>query len=228
MKPEEIEALSATMAAVVREQVDAATRPLLERIASLEAREPPTVITEKGDQGERGQDGIDGKDGLDGKDGRDGLDAVEFIRDANGHLIATLSNGTTKDLGKVDGDKGATGKDGRDGADGVGFDDLDVIHDGVRGFTFRFTKGDRVKEFPFTLPVVIDKGIYRDGTGYDAGDGVTWAGSFWIAQENTAEKPDSGKGWRLAVKRGRDGKDAPAGPEKSKQPLRVGVPARGE
>ena len=64
-----------------------------------------------------------------------------------------------------------------------------------------------MKAFEFSLPVVLDKGVYKAGEGYQAGDGVTWAGSFWIAQEDTTEKPDGGKGWRLAVKRGRDGKD---------------------
>ncbi|MCO6386232.1 hypothetical protein [Aliihoeflea sp. 40Bstr573] len=125
-----------------------------------------------------------------------------------------------------DGEKGQDGKDGRDGVDGLGFDDLDVVHDGARGFTFRFARGDQVKEFPFTLPVVLDKGVYKAGDDYEPGDGVTYGGSFWIAQEKTAEKPDSGKGWRLAVKRGRDGKSAPVAASGAKEPIRVGVPAK--
>jgi hypothetical protein len=58
--------------------------------------------------------------------------------------------------------------------------------------------------------VVIDRGVWREGQEYKAGDGVTWAGSYWIAQKDTSAKPDSGDGFRLAVKRGRDGKSADA------------------
>ena len=85
------------------------------------------------------------------------------------------------------------------------------MHDGGRGFTFRFVRGEQIKEFAFTLPVVLDRGVFKVGETYQAGDGVTWGGSYWIAQGETAEKPDSGKGWRLAVKRGRDGKDGKDG-----------------
>lgn len=104
--------------------------------------------------------------------------------------------------------QGEKGDKGEDGADGLGFSDLQVIHDGERGFTFRFARGQQVKEFPFMLPLVLDRGVFKDGTAYAKGDAVTWAGSLWIAQKETETKPDGGDGWRLAVKRGRDGKDA--------------------
>jgi hypothetical protein len=61
---------------------------------------------------------------------------------------------------------------------------------------------------------VIDRGVWREGQ-YKAGDAVTWAGSLWIAQKDTDAKPDSGDGWRLSVKRGRDGKAA--------EPVKVGA-----
>ncbi|RCS21462.1 hypothetical protein DUT91_23885 [Phyllobacterium salinisoli] len=77
-------------------------------------------------------------------------------------------------------------------------------------FTFRFAKGDRVKEFTFSLPVPLDRGVFKDGSTYETGDGVTWGGHYWIAQDTTTDKPDSGKGWRMAVRRGRDGKDPKA------------------
>lgn len=99
-------------------------------------------------------------------------------------------------------------KQGRPGEPGLGFDDLEVIHDGERNLTLRFARGEQVKEFPLTLPIVLDRGVFKDGTEYVKGDAVTWAGSLWIAQKDTNTKPDSGEGWRLAVKRGRDGKDA--------------------
>jgi integrin beta 3 len=69
-----------------------------------------------------------------------------------------------------------------------------------------------VKEFTFHVPTVIDRGVYRADESYQRGDGVTWAGSFWIAQKDTSAKPDAPDGgWRLAVKRGRDGKDGKDG-----------------
>lgn len=62
--------------------------------------------------------GIDGKDGANGLNGKDGLDFVQFVRDVDGHLIGTLSNGSVKDLGEIDGQDGAPGRDGVDGRDG--------------------------------------------------------------------------------------------------------------
>lgn len=97
----------------------------------------------------------------------------------------------------------ADGKDGRDGRDGVGFDDLEVEYDGKKTVTFRLTRGDVEKSFDLVLPIILDAGIYKEGAAYQAGDGVTWGGSFWIAQKDTGKKPDTGD-WRLAVKRGRD------------------------
>jgi len=137
----------------------------------------------------------------DGKDGKDGLDAVSFIRDANDHVIVTMSDGSIRDLGEF------KAKDGKDGADGLGFDDMtEELADDGRTIIRRYVRGDQVKEFRHSLAVVLDRGVYQEGAEYKAGDGVTWAGSFWIAQKDTATKPDSGDGWRLAVKRGRDGK----------------------
>jgi integrin beta 3 len=67
--------------------------------------------------------------------------------------------------------------------------------------------GELVPGGTLTFPVVLDRGVYKTGQTYQAGDGVTWAGSFWIAQRETSEKPGEGPtGWRLAVKAGREGK----------------------
>lgn len=224
-------ALAEATATIVREHVERATAPLIERIAQLEKRAP-----EKGEPGEPGKDGADGKDGRDGQDGapgekgldgangrdgqpgadgKDGVGLAGAVIDRSGGLVITLTDGTTRELGQVvgkDGAAGLNGKDGadgapgRDGADGFGFDDMSFEHDGERGFVLRFVKGDRTKEFAFEVPMVIDRGVWREGN-YQKGDATSWAGSLWIAQKDTDAKPDSGDGWRLAVKRGRDGKD---------------------
>lgn len=227
-------AFGAEVVSVVRNYIDAVVTPLISRLDAIERRAAekgergekgdagpagpqgergePGPAGDTGPQGERGLQGLQGERGEPGQkgdpglNGKDGLDAVEFMIDLRGNLIATLSNGTTKDLGRINGNDG---KDGADGSDGLGFDDLSVLHDGERSFTFRFSKGDEIKDFQFKLPFVLDKGTYKAGTTYERGDGVSWAGCFWIAQSDTSEKPDTGQGWRLAVKRGRDGKDAP-------------------
>lgn len=142
--------------------------------------------------------------------------------DRDNKLVLTFSNGETKELGNVVGD------DGKPGADGLGFDDLSVEYDGEKTVTLKFVRGEQSKEFPLVLPVVIDRGVFSEGKTYEPGDGVTWAGSFWIAQESTTEKPDSAKGWRLAVKKGRDGKDGKIAPASPNQPIRVTIPKDGE
>ncbi len=142
--------------------------------------------------------------------------------DRENKLVLTFSNGDTKELGNVVGD------DGKPGADGLGFDDLSVEYDGEKTVTLKFIRGEQSKEFPLVLPVVIDRGVFSEGKTYEPGDGVTWGGSFWIAQENTTEKPDSAKGWRLAVKKGRDGKDGKIEPAAKSGPIRVTIPKGGE
>jgi len=82
---------------------------------------------------------------------------------------------------------------------------MDLVTD-ERGAFLRFNRGDVTKEF--FVPIVLDRGVYSDGKTYYKGNGVTWSGSFWIAQDETSGvKPGTGAtAWRLAVKRGADGK----------------------
>lgn len=152
---------------------------------------------------------------------KDGVGLAGAIIDREGRLAITLTDGAIRELGPVvgkDADHVAIAEriDARfkalpvpkDGVDGLGFDDLTVEHDGERGFTFNFVRGEQSKSFTFSLPVVIDRGVYQAERGYEPGDAVTWAGSLWVAKAATTAKPDTGPDWRLAVKRGRDGKDA--------------------
>lgn len=183
----------------------------------------PGALGEKGERGEKGEQGPKGdpgepgpagKDGRDGKDGKDGVGLADAVIDRDGQLVVTMTDGRAKALGIVvgkDGAPGERGADGRDGKDGLGFDDLSVEQRDDRTFVFRFARGEQVKEFAFSVPVVIDRGVYRPENAYAKGDGVTWGGSFWIAQKDTSEKPGDGDGWRLAVKKGRDGRDGKDG-----------------
>jgi hypothetical protein len=110
-----------------------------------------------------------------------------------------------------DGLPGVPGRDGQPGApgaDGLGFDDLTVERDHERRIVFKFTRGDRVKEFPVEVPAVIYRGVYAEGTAYQLGDTVTWAGALWHCNAPTATRPGQGNpAWTLCTKAGRDGRD---------------------
>lgn len=152
----------------------------------------------------------------DGEPGRDGIAApvvAAAIKDHEGELVLTLTDGTILRTGIFD------GKDGKDGEPGLDVDDIDLTlaQDG-RTVVFGFERGALKQSFEIAFPVVLDRGVYREGQTYEQGDAVTWGGSLWIAQRDTSAKPETDGDWRLAVKRGRDGKDAtpterrPSGP----------------
>lgn len=160
---------------------------------------------EKGDRGDTGPQGLTGKDGV-------GVAGAMLAKD--GTLVLTLSDGTLRELGIVvgkDGAPGERGADGTDGRDGVGFDDLEATYDEHGRMSLSFTRGEVVKTF--RVPGLLDRGVYKDGEHYLKGDGVSWGGSFFIAQKDTDTKPGEGRAeWRLAVKRGREGREGKLGP----------------
>lgn len=155
----------------------------------------------------------DGAPGRDGKDGANGAGIAGAVINRDGHLIITLADGTTVDLGPIVGKDGEPGAPGKDGRDGFGFDDLEVVSLGEKGFVFRFTRGDQVKEFILPVMGFVYRGVWKEGE-FAAGDAVTWGGSLFMADRATKAKPETPEGvkdWRLAVKRGRDGKDGKPG-----------------
>lgn len=155
---------------------------------------------------------------------KDGIGLAGALIDRRGNLVVTLTSGETRDLGDVvgkDADMAAINaiiaekvaavpipKDGKDGRDAFQLEDFEAsVMDDGRTIRFAMTAGDVQHAYHLPFPVVIDRGVYREGQKYQHGDAVTWAGSVWIAQKETEAKPDAGGGWRLSVKRGRDGKD---------------------
>ncbi|UZW54053.1 hypothetical protein NUH86_10955 [Sphingobium sp. JS3065] len=181
----------------VKEMIDAA-------VAAL----PPAERGEKGDPGEpgaAGENGADGRDGAHGIDGKDGVGLADALIDKDGHLVLTLTDGRTKQLGSI------IGKDGRDGTDGKDappftLDDFDIVPTGQRTIEMSFIHGGTKHSFELNFPVMIYRGVWGEGQDYAEGDVCTWGGSLWHCDKATTAKPDAGE-WTLCVKKGRDGKD---------------------
>lgn len=126
--------------------------------------------------------------------GKDGAGVVEARQNADGELILKLTTGDTINAGRIV------------GRDGLGFEDMAAEYDGERTVVLRFRRGDVNIEKSLVLPILLDRGVWREGEVYQRGDCVTWAGSLSIAQRETSAKPEASDDWRLAVRKGRDGK----------------------
>lgn len=190
------------------------------------------------------KDGVDGKPGVDGKSvtiddvaplivreieqrvaaipaAKDGTGFTSAVINRDGHLLLTLSNGTTQDIGPVVGKDGAPGingkdavgtpgKDGTNGLDGLGFDDFDLVLDDERGWMLRLAQGERVKEFAVPMPFYV--GNWEAGKTYPKAAGVRWDGHYWWALKQTAEQPGDGStAWQIIVSRGMRGREGPKG-----------------
>lgn len=234
-------AIALALAPIVKQHVEAATAPLLRRLAELEA-----LGSASGKDGADARDGADGKDddpvsddqialaverylianppcagkdGRDGKDGERGADGADGVGlagamiDRAGELNVTLTNGEVRKLGPVVARDGENGRDGADGKDGQSWEDMEVRRTGPRTIELSFDHGERRNTFELEFPVPLYRGVFSEGEAYQNGDMVTWAGSLWHCNEATSDKPgDGAKAWTLAAKRGRDGKDF-AGPQ---------------
>lgn len=108
------------------------------------------------------------------------------------------------------GERGEKGEPGQNGRDGFSLDNFDIRRgDDERTLILSFQHEDWSHEYEVTLKHPLYCGIYAAGQEYMTGDVVTWGGSMWIAERDTSAKPDTAdSGWRLAVKKGRDGKNA--------------------
>lgn len=134
------------------------------------------------------------------KDGKDAANIVEALKDS-GELVLTLQDGRLIRTGIRDGEKG------QDGSDGLGFDDMDAcVLDDDRTIELSFRRGEEEKAFTFKWPTMIYRDVFKDGSEYQQGDVVTWAGSLWHCNKATTAKPGT-EDWTLAAKKGRDGKD---------------------
>ena len=144
----------------------------------------------------------------DGEPGKDGLGLADALIDRDGNLVLTMTDGRHKNMGRVVGEPGKPGEPGAPGLDGVSMSHFDTEMKDERTIVFKFVRDDSIVEMhEFSFPVMIDRGVWTERV-YQKGDCVTWGGSLWVCQRETSAKPDSpDSGWRLAVKKGRDGKD---------------------
>jgi hypothetical protein len=130
------------------------------------------------------------------------------------------------------GEKGETGRDGRDAADLVLLyshinEQVSVVVANVlkaititspdSGRTLHAAVGDKVHEIRTGIPLYA--GVWTERT-YAAGDSVSHGGSSWIAQAETSAKPGKSDDWRLAVKRGGDGRDYRPDDKRAPEPVR--------
>lgn len=180
--------------------------PLVKRLEALEARQ-----SERGEKGEPGPEGSPGAPGLPGADGKSVVlaDLEPLLKSMQSEWALDFERRAQALFQKaVDAiPKPVDGKDGTNGVDGIGWDSMRVEHDGRRSFEFIFTKDGTDHPFKFSVPCVIDAGFYQEGMKVEKGDGVTFGGSYWIAQTDTDTKPAVGNpDYRLAVRKGRDGK----------------------
>jgi hypothetical protein len=150
------------------------------------------------------------KDGEDGEDGKDALQ-LEIAPEINAEksyprgTYAIHLGGLWRSYQKT------TGMNGWEClVDGIS--EIDISQSEERSFTVCAVKSSGEKtEKTFSVPVMIYRDIFSEGEKYQPGDSVTWGGSVWYCCEETADKPgESGsKGWKLAVKRGRDARVKP-------------------
>jgi integrin beta 3 len=151
---------------------------------------------QQGERGEKGEPGAMGPAGLEGKTGERGQKGEPGRNAAD---LTYLQDYAAEQVSRAIKTSTVTSLDG--------------------GRTLRWAIGDTVHEIK--TAIVLDAGVWKEGMSYVAGDGVTLGGSFFIAQAETAAKPGKSDDWRLAVKRGSDGRDWRPDEKRALEPLRL-------
>lgn len=172
----------------------------------------------------------DGRDGRDGEPGRDAVhveivDGIELGKRYGRNTFAAYGGGLVRSFKATDPLSPDTDLE-RAGWHVVvrGIDDLSIeLGEDLRSVHVRCTMtGGKVVERTLAIPALIDRGIFKGETRYEAGDVVTWDGSMWVCRGVALDvRPGIPSGqplheeslaaWRLAVKRGRDGRDGVRG-----------------
>lgn len=164
---------------------------------------------EKGEKGEPGEKGEQGRDGRDGQRGEPGKDALQI------EVLSTIDEEKSYQRGTWAFYKGGTWRASKTtkGMDGWecsqnGVQNIAIVQDpdDPRRIAIGIKQSNgEIVEQELHIPMVLYKGVFKEGEPYRQGDAVTWARHLWIAGKDTTDKPDFGGSWRLAVKGGRDG-----------------------
>lgn len=179
---------------------------------------------ERGLQGDPGLPGIAGKDGAPGPcgekgdPGEQGRDALAIHPEEGIHAERKYARGTwASHLGGLW--RAARDTDALDEAKAAdcgwvcmvnGVAKLDFSQADERTVSVNASLSDG-KESAHVIKLThpIDRGVWREENGYKKGDGVSFGGSWFIAQvDDPTDKPEMSEQWRLSVKRGRDGNRA--------------------
>ena len=92
-----------------------------------------------------------------------------------------------------------------------------AIEPAIRGFVERKIAAAvapllvQIKELQDRPKGLLYEGSWSEGSTYEKDSAVTYSGSLFVALRRTSAKPEGSPDWRLAVKRGRDGRDAAKG-----------------
>lgn len=168
---------------------------------------------EKGDKGDPGDTGRDGRDAV-GEPGRDALQieilpTIDESRSYARGTFASFRGGIVRSLRNTD---PLQGRDlSRAGwaviVQGIASESEEFSDDGrTEKRITEYTDGTKL-ERTVTRAIVLYRGVFEEGVMYAKGDGISFGGSFWIAQTETQDKPGTSQNWRLSVKKGRDGRD---------------------
>jgi hypothetical protein len=169
----------------------------------------------------------------------------EVVTEAMAPLVARIAELEARPIEKGDagppgpvGDPGPSGEKGEHGRDGRDAADLMLIYSHITeqvaevvagalktfsinspdsGRTLQAGFGSNVHQIKTGIP--LDAGVWTERT-YAVGDSVSHGGSSWIAQKETSAKPGKSDDWRLAVKRGTDGRDYRPDDKRAPEPVR--------
>lgn len=98
-------------------------------------------------------------------------------------------------------------KDGKDGKDALALTDIKTELIG-KSIKMTLTDGIDTTEKTIKIPFLEYKEVFNKDKSYEIGDVVTRSGSLWVkTTEDNGIPGDNKSGWKLAVKKGRDGTD---------------------
>lgn len=168
-------------------------------ISDLQAAE-----AKDGEPGLPGEKGEPGPQGIQGDPGPRGVGIADLMLDMHGNLVATFDDGRMKELGKV------KGEDGKDGLDGISLESFVMnYHAETQELEFVARANGKQESVKFEVPLLVNRGYWREGMKARALETYSLDGCLWIANEATTSRPGTdSKAWTLAARKGRDGKDA--------------------